>query len=307
MQFSLLINQERALAWGLNAQQAMLFAFLYEVPSWAKTAERDGQVFYHISKGKVVDELPLLTDKPDTVYRLMKQLQEKGVITLTSSGPYTLMAITDQGKTWNQDGAIPRKNIRGKRGADTSKKARRNLRGKKTAEESGVHRKNIQPTDTPTSDKSPTHHGEKSEVTPDKSPTDQITRSNHQSVNTDTPPSATKRPKTMVTASDLVKDHGVEPDHAAQFLAVRKAKNLPLTVLAMEALVREWGKAGLSVPGGVRVCASKGWAAFRASWNWQEDRHEGQNRINRGQPNDERDEVRDALNNVDDRSWARGL
>ncbi|MFT0137376.1 hypothetical protein ACEK07_04940 [Alcanivoracaceae bacterium MT1] len=42
MQFSLLINQEWALAWGLNAQQTMLFAFLYEVPSWTKTAERDG-------------------------------------------------------------------------------------------------------------------------------------------------------------------------------------------------------------------------------------------------------------------------
>ncbi|MFT0137375.1 hypothetical protein ACEK07_04935 [Alcanivoracaceae bacterium MT1] len=209
-------------------------------------------MFDHISKGKVVDELPLLTDNPDTVYRLMKQLQEKGVITLTRSGPYTLMAITDQGKTWNQDGAIPRKNI--------------------------------QPTDTPTSDKSPTHHGEKSEVTPEKSPTDQITRSNHQSVNTDTPPAA-KRPKIMVTASDLVKDHGVGPDHAAQFLAVRKAKNLPLTVLAMESLVREWAKAGLSVPGGVRVCASKGWAAFRASWNWQEDRYE--NRISRGQQHGE--------------------
>lgn len=307
MQFTLLINQERALAWGLNAQQAMLFAFLYEVPSWARTADVQGEVFYHISKGKVVDELPLLTDKPDTVYRLMKQLQEKGVITLTSSGPFTLIAITDQGRTWNNDGALPRKNIRGSKKAKDSNSGRRNIRGKAKPNASGLPRKNIRSSDAATSDKSPTKPGKISEVTPDISPTDQLTKSNHQSVKRDTPPPAAKRPKTMVTVTDLVKDHGVEPDHAAQFLAVRKAKNLPLTLLAMETLVREWAKAGLSVPGGVRICASKGWAAFRASWNWQEDRHEGQNRINRGQPNDERDEVRAALNNVDDRSWARGL
>lgn len=100
--------------------------------------------------------------------------------------------------------------------------------------------------------------------------------------NTDSrPPQKSKtKSKPMVSAADLVKDHGVDPDVAAQFLAVRKAKSLPLTVLAMDALVREWAKAGLSVPGGVCLCATRGWAAFKASWNWQEDPDE--NRISRG-------------------------
>lgn len=166
MQFSLLINQDKALEWGLNAQQAMLFAFLYEVPSWARPTEKGGVIYYHISKGKVVDELPLLTDKPDTVYRLMKQLEEKGVVSLTSSGPFTLMAITEQGKTWNRDDILPRKN----------------LRPNSSAKEGQLPRKNIRPKRELTSDKSPTNLGEKSDLTSDKSPTDHITRSDNQSV-----------------------------------------------------------------------------------------------------------------------------
>lgn len=165
MQFSLLINQSKALEWGLNAQQAMLFAFLYEVPSWAKPAEKDGEIYYHLSKGKVADELPLLTDKPDTVYRLMKQLEEKGVLRLTSSGPFTLMAITEQGKSWNRDDSLSRKNLRPSN--EPSKDA--------------IPRTKIRPKQPLTSDKSPGYLGEISDLTSDKSPTDHITKSINQS------------------------------------------------------------------------------------------------------------------------------
>ncbi|WP_016854768.1 hypothetical protein [Halomonas smyrnensis] len=102
MQFLVAINQTRALEWGLNAQQAMLFAFLHQVPTWAQARQIDGQTFFNISKTKVVDELPLLTDKPDTAYRLMKQLAKAGLIVMTSCDNKTYIRLTEKAIAWNR-------------------------------------------------------------------------------------------------------------------------------------------------------------------------------------------------------------
>jgi len=215
MQFSIFINQDKALEWGLNAQQAMLFAFLYEVPSWAKPTDKGGVIYYHISKGKVVQEMPLLTDKPDTVYRLMKQLQDKGLLALTNSGPYTLMALTEKGKTWNQTDAAPRKNLRGSGAARGGDLPRRNIRSKQPL----------------TSEKSPGKVGEKSEVTPEKSPTDQLTKSDNQS---ETSPCGPPGPP------------NVSESVWADYVDHRKAKRAKLTGRAVELITKKLE--GLSPP-----------------------------------------------------------
>jgi hypothetical protein len=103
MQYTLSINQTKALEWGLNAQQALLFSFVYECPSWCKAVTKDDTVFSALSKQKIVDELPLLTDKIDTAYRLLKQLAAKGMIELSHTSSITLVRLTDLGKTWNHD------------------------------------------------------------------------------------------------------------------------------------------------------------------------------------------------------------
>lgn len=103
MQFTLSINQVKALAWGLNAQQAMLFAWLYEVPSWADSRQIDGHAFYNVAKTKIVAELPLLTDKPDTAYRLMKQLAKAGLIGMASCDNKTYMRLLPKARAWNRD------------------------------------------------------------------------------------------------------------------------------------------------------------------------------------------------------------
>jgi DNA-binding PadR family transcriptional regulator len=102
MQFTVTINQVKALEWGLNAQQALLFAFVYECPSWAKPIETKDGDFYALSKAKVMEELPLLTDKPDTVYRLLKTLAGAGVIELSSTNSITLVRLTKKGREWNR-------------------------------------------------------------------------------------------------------------------------------------------------------------------------------------------------------------
>ncbi len=87
---------------GLNAQQALLFAFVYECPSWAKLQQTAAGEFYVLSKAKIIEELPVLTDKTDTAYRLLKQLEQAGVIDLSSTRNVTLVRLTAKGKEWNK-------------------------------------------------------------------------------------------------------------------------------------------------------------------------------------------------------------
>jgi len=107
MQFTVLINQTKALEWGMSAQQAMLFAFIYQVPSWARPVVVGQKTFYAISKAKIVEELPLLTDKPDTAYRILKALELIEVIELSSTSKITLIRITEKGRQWNRSDVSP--------------------------------------------------------------------------------------------------------------------------------------------------------------------------------------------------------
>lgn len=64
---------------------------------------------------------------------------------------------------------------------------------------------------------------------------------------------------------DLVAE-GVDRQHAEDWLRVRKAKTLPLTRTAWEAVVYEAEKAGISVAEAVRIAAVNCWAGFKATW-----------------------------------------
>ncbi|MCP3750757.1 phage replication protein [Pseudomonas sp. SBB6] len=150
MQFTVTINQAKALEWGLNSQQALLFAFVYGCPSWAKALKTDDGIFFALSKAKIVEELPLLTDKPDTAYRMLKALEEAGLIELSSTSNITLFRLTDKAAEWNkkQDGSE-------KYPTPPQTKGRKKIRS--------------------TSEKSPSKVGKKSVPGSEKSPTNQDT------------------------------------------------------------------------------------------------------------------------------------
>ncbi|MCP6695884.1 phage replication protein [Pseudomonas donghuensis] len=150
MQFTVTINQAKALEWGLNSQQALLFAFVYGCPSWAKALKTDDGIFFALSKAKIIEELPLLTDKPDTAYRMLKALEEVGLIELSSTSNITLFRLTEKAAEWNkkQDGSE-------KYPTPPQTKGRKKIRS--------------------TSEKSPSKVGKKSELGSEKSPTNQDT------------------------------------------------------------------------------------------------------------------------------------
>ncbi|MBD1600886.1 phage replication protein [Pseudomonas typographi] len=166
MQFTVTINQAKALEWGLNAQQALLFAFVYEAPSWAKPMRTEQGTFYALSKGKIIDELPLLTDKPDTAYRMLKALAQAGLIMLSSTASVTLVRLTEKGKQWN-------------RKQDGSEKYPTSNAGR-VGKKSDAPRKKIRST----SEKYPSKVGKKSDPGSEKSPTNQDT--SDQGTNQDT-------------------------------------------------------------------------------------------------------------------------
>lgn len=65
--------------------------------------------------------------------------------------------------------------------------------------------------------------------------------------------------------NDLVAE-GVDPQHAKDWLQVRRKKKAPLTVTAWSSVKAEAAKAGLSLADAVQMAASKSWQGFEASW-----------------------------------------
>lgn len=100
MKYYLNINQKFAVEHGLNTSEAIVFAWLYELPSWAKSVLIDNKTYYFASENKAAEEMPLISDKKDTFYRLYRYLAKKGLIEMLKIGKATYIAITDLGKGW---------------------------------------------------------------------------------------------------------------------------------------------------------------------------------------------------------------
>ena len=102
MRFNTSINNVKCLEWGINANQGALFDLLYQASSWANTVILDNEVYYHVSRNLVIEELPLYYNKPDTVYRSFGDLHDRGLIVYRKDGKKDLMKLTEKGKEWNK-------------------------------------------------------------------------------------------------------------------------------------------------------------------------------------------------------------
>ena len=80
------LNLHFAQCYDLNLSETLLCAYYFAATAWAKSEKIDGKDYYFISRNKVVSDLPTLTDKPDTIYRLSKTLCEKGIISMLKIG-----------------------------------------------------------------------------------------------------------------------------------------------------------------------------------------------------------------------------
>lgn len=146
MRYHSRINYVKCDEWGLNVVQGALFDLLNESSSWAKTHIIGNEVYYWVSRNKVLDELPVVFKRADTVYRNLKVLADKGLIIYTKEGVKDLIMLTEKGKTWNSK-------INSEKNPSKEKESKN-------------------------SEKNPSKLGNKSENTPentDKNPTDKVT------------------------------------------------------------------------------------------------------------------------------------
>lgn len=68
-----------------------------------------------------------------------------------------------------------------------------------------------------------------------------------------------------ITAADL-QARGVDPQVAADFLALRAKKRAPVTATALAGLEREAAAAGVTLNVALRTSAERGWQGFKAEW-----------------------------------------
>jgi hypothetical protein len=95
------IDNEKVMEWDLTLQEAFVFSWIYSLPSWAENIIVDNKVYYFASKNKAVEDLPMVTDKFDTMYRHYKSLKLKGLIELLKVGIKDYIALTELAKEWN--------------------------------------------------------------------------------------------------------------------------------------------------------------------------------------------------------------
>lgn len=103
MKYNIHIDQVRSIEWGLNLHEAAAFSFCYSVPSWATAITLDGEIWYHASRNKAIEEYPILTLIPDTMYRHYRKLAATDLIAYRKHGKMDLIQITEKGREWNSE------------------------------------------------------------------------------------------------------------------------------------------------------------------------------------------------------------
>ncbi|NHM07654.1 hypothetical protein G4D82_10505 [Flavobacterium sp. CYK-4] len=104
MRFNIVINQDRCIKFKLNVSQAALMSVLTEVSSWASEKAINGKTYWWVSRNKVIEQLPLFYEKPDTVYRHFKYLAAIGLVEYENEKRRDYLRLTEKGKRWNKLG-----------------------------------------------------------------------------------------------------------------------------------------------------------------------------------------------------------
>lgn len=103
MKYTITINQNRSVEWKLTASESIVFSWIYELPSWADKMEYNGITYYFGSRNVACKELPIISDKADTMYRIYKSLEKKGLISTVVLQKKDYIAVTEKGKKWHYE------------------------------------------------------------------------------------------------------------------------------------------------------------------------------------------------------------
>jgi len=65
---------------------------------------------------------------------------------------------------------------------------------------------------------------------------------------------------------DFLKNYDLPENLANDFLMLRKAKKAPMTETALKGLIKEAGKAGISLEEAITICIERNWQSFKSDW-----------------------------------------
>ena len=238
MRFSTYINNQKAIEWGLNANQAALFDLLNQATSWAEEIIVDGVVYYWVSRNKVLEELPLFYKTSDTVYRHFAELDEKGLIIYLKQGKHgdkDLIRLTEKGKSWNE---FKPEQIRDNSEINPSL-------GDELGNKSEITRKQIR---------------DNSEINPTNNNTNYKNTTDHNNKKT-----------TQKNSLALLAEFGIVGQLAEDFIAHRKSKRAAITKTVLVGYQREAHKAGIPLAEAITISIERNWQGFKAEWNWRDD------------------------------------
>ena len=68
---------------------------------------------------------------------------------------------------------------------------------------------------------------------------------------------------------------GVDPDAAADYVELRRAKRAPLTARALKLLSAEAAKAKKTLADVIDICVMNGWQSYKAEWDTQQRKRSG--------------------------------
>lgn len=101
MKYNITINQKQAVKMGItNINQLIIFDLLANASVWADPIIIEDRVYYFVARQKVMEELPLLGLKSDTIYRHLKGLNDLGLIDYKKEGKKDCVKVTELGKSY---------------------------------------------------------------------------------------------------------------------------------------------------------------------------------------------------------------
>lgn len=111
MRIFITIDQVLTHKWKLTLSEAVLFSWLTDLSQWADGISVKGEPYFHATYRKAVQDLPSVSEKVDTIYRIYKKLEkEHGLIRITMIGNNPYVAITKKGKAWRHSNNSTLKN-----------------------------------------------------------------------------------------------------------------------------------------------------------------------------------------------------
>ena len=100
MRFSTYLNNVKCMEWKINAQQGVLVDTLFQISEKMETEIVNGEKYYHITKERIIEEIPMFFSEIDTIYRNLKLLHEKNIIKYMKKKKRDYIKITEKGKEW---------------------------------------------------------------------------------------------------------------------------------------------------------------------------------------------------------------